>query len=78
MIQPIKQINNIYGYVRVSTAMQAKSGSSLEEQKKLISAFVRAKFNKEVDRFFVDAGVSGAKPLTKREGSREMTDIMHQ
>ena len=78
MIQPIKQINNIYGYVRVSTAMQAKSGSSLEEQKKLISAFVRAKFNKEVDRFFVDAGVSGAKPLTKREGSREMTDIMDE
>ena len=66
MIEPIKQVNSIYGYVRVSTAMQAKSGSSLEEQQKIINTFVQAKFGREVDQFFVDAGVSGAKPLVKR------------
>ena len=78
MIEPIKQVNSIYGYVRVSTAMQAKSGSSLEEQQKIINTFVQAKFGREVDQFFVDAGVSGAKPLVKRPGSRELTAIMDE
>ena len=64
MIEPRKQINNIYGYVRVSTVQQAKDGSSLEDQQKKIEEFVQAKFNRPVDKFFIDAGVSGAKPLT--------------
>jgi hypothetical protein len=36
MIQPRKQINNIYGYVRVSSEQQVKDGSSLDEQKRII------------------------------------------
>ena len=62
--------------MRVSTVMQAKSGSSLEEQKRLIEEFVQHKFNRSVDKFFIDAGVSGTKSLTKRPGSRELTDVM--
>ena len=76
MIEPRKQINNIYGYVRVSTVQQAKDGSSLEDQQKKIEEFVQAKFNRPVDKFFIDAGVSGAKPLTERPASRELTDVM--
>ena len=45
MIQPRKQINNIYGYVRVSSEQQVKDGSSLDEQKRIIEEFVQAKFN---------------------------------
>ena len=76
MIQPKKQINNIYGYIRVSSEQQVKDGSSLDEQRKSIEEFVAAKYGREVDQFFTDAGVSGMKPLLERPGSRELTDIM--
>ena len=76
MIQPRKQINNIYGYVRVSSEQQVKDGSSLDEQKRIIEEFVQAKFNRPVDKFFIDAGVSGMKNLVDRPGSRDLTDIM--
>jgi site-specific DNA recombinase len=76
MIQPKKQINNIYGYTRVSSDQQVKDGSSLDEQQKVIEQFVQAKFNRPVDKFFVDAGYSGMADLVDRPGSRELTDIM--
>jgi site-specific DNA recombinase len=76
MIQPKKQINNIYGYTRVSSEQQVKDGSSLDEQKRIIQEFVQAKFERPVDRFFCDAGVSGMKALVDRPGSRELTDLM--
>ena len=76
MIAPKKQINNIYGYVRVSSEQQVTDGSSLDEQKRIIDEFVQAKFNRPVDKFFVDAGVSGMKDLVERPGSRELTDVM--
>ena len=76
MIKPRKQINNIYGYVRVSSDQQVKDGSSLDEQKRTIEEFVQAKFNRPVDKFFIDAGVSGMKDLVDRPGSRDLTDVM--
>ena len=76
MIQPKKQINNIYGYIRVSSEQQVKDGSSLDEQRKSIEEFVANKYGREVDQFFTDAGVSGMKPLLERPGSRELTDVM--
>tara|TARA_R100001015_G_C4613094_1_gene168718 strand:+ start:31 stop:819 length:789 start_codon:yes stop_codon:yes gene_type:complete len=77
MIEPRKQVNNIYGYIRVSSEQQAKDGSSLEEQKKSIEQFVASKYNgRKVDKFFTDAGISGMKPLLERPGSRELTDVM--
>ena len=78
MIAPAKQINRIYGYVRVSTYEQVRSGCSPETQEKLISAFVKEKYNREVDRFFVDEGVSGTTPILERPASREMTDSMDE
>ena len=76
MIQPKKQVNNIYGYIRVSSEQQVKDGSSLEEQKKSIEEFVANKYGREVDKFFTDAGISGMKPLLERPASRELTDTM--
>ena len=78
MIKPNTQINNIYGYVRVSTYEQATNGCSLETQKKIISDFVQDKFGKKVDHFFVDAGESGTVSITERSGSREMTDTIDE
>jgi DNA invertase Pin-like site-specific DNA recombinase len=77
MISPRKQVNNIYGYIRVSSEQQVKDGCSLEEQKKSIEEFVANKYGgRPVDRFFSDAGISGMKPLLDRPGSRELTDVM--
>ena len=77
MIEPRKQVNNIYGYIRVSSEQQVKDGSSLEEQKKSIEEFVANKYGgRKVDKFFTDAGISGMKPLLDRPGSRELTDTM--
>jgi site-specific DNA recombinase len=77
VIEPRKQVNNIYGYIRVSSEQQVKDGSSLDEQKKSIEEFVANKYGgRKVDRFFTDAGISGMKPLLERPGSRELTDTM--
>jgi len=46
MISPLKQINNIYGYVRVSTKEQVRSGVSLEVQQQQITDFVKEKYNR--------------------------------
>ena len=73
---PLKQVNNIYGYVRVSTDEQVKSGISLETQKQQITDFVREKYNREVDQFFADEGVSGTHAVLDRPASRDMTDVI--
>jgi DNA invertase Pin-like site-specific DNA recombinase len=78
MNPPHKQINHVYGYVRVSTTEQAMNGISIDTQKDLINEFVKNKFNREVDHFFVDAGVSGTIPINDREASRELTDSMDE
>lgn len=75
---PLKQINNIYGYVRVSTDEQVKSGISLETQKQQISEFVREKYNREVTEFFADEGISGTHAVLDRPASRDMTDVIDE
>jgi DNA invertase Pin-like site-specific DNA recombinase len=44
----------IYGYCRVSTKEQSKSGVSIETQQSLISEFVKNKYNRPVDKWFID------------------------
>jgi DNA invertase Pin-like site-specific DNA recombinase len=73
---PLRQINNIYGYVRVSTDEQVKSGISLETQMQQIREFVKEKYNREVDQFFADEGVSGTHAVLERPASRDMTDVI--
>ena len=75
-MKPIKQINNVYGYIRVSTHEQVANGSSLENQKQLITEFVQEKYNRPVDKFFIDAGVSGTIGITERPASKELTDTI--
>jgi site-specific DNA recombinase len=77
-INPIKQVNSIYGYVRVSTKEQVKSGISLETQKKNIEEFVRSKYNRGVDEWFIDDGVSGLSPILERPASKDLTDTMDE
>ena len=78
MSNPKKQIRNIYGYCRVSTIEQSENGISIDTQKELISEFVKEKFNKEVNGWFADSGVSGTVPILEREQCRAMTDVMDE
>jgi len=78
MIKPLKQINNIYGYVRVSTKEQVRSGVSIDVQRQQISEFVKEKYNRDVTDFFVDDGISGTLPILERGGSRGLTDVIDQ
>jgi len=73
---PIKQINNVYGYCRVSTQEQAQNGISLETQKELIVNFIKEKYNREVDEWFIDDGVSGTVPILERNRCKAMTDVI--
>jgi putative DNA-invertase from lambdoid prophage Rac len=75
-VRPVTQINQIYGYLRVSTPEQVRSGVSLRQQENAIRKFVKEKYNRNVDEFFVDDGVSGTVPILDRAGSREMTDMI--
>ena len=73
---PIKQINNVYGYCRVSTQEQAQNGISIQTQRGLISAFIKEKYNREVDEWFIDDGVSGTVPILERNRCKDMTDVI--
>jgi|TARA_R110000765_G_scaffold49635_1_gene100981 DNA invertase Pin-like site-specific DNA recombinase len=73
---PIKQINNVFGYCRVSTVEQAQNGISLQTQQDLISAFIKDKYNREVDEWFIDDGVSGTVPILERNRCKAMTDVI--
>lgn len=59
----------IYGYARVSTAAQAREGTSLDSQKKALT-------EAGAERIFTDAGVSGAK--ASRPALDEMLDHLRE
>ena len=56
-------------YLRVSTKEQAKEGVSLEAQEAKLTAYCTMR-ELNIIQVVVDAGVSGGKPLHKREGGR--------
>lgn len=65
---------SIYGYVRVSTGMQAESGLSLEEQRRQIEAYAEAHRLGPVEAFFTERAVSGGLELAKRPRGAELLD----
>ncbi len=60
----------IYGYVRVSTAAQADDGESLGGQRRQVAGYAMAQ-GWDLDRTYVERGVSGGKALSDRpEGAK--------
>lgn len=58
-----------YGYVRVSTLLQAEEGHSLQVQQRQVESYAVLK-DLELTRLFVERGVSGSMPMYLRpEGS---------
>ena len=63
---PRTEVQRAYGYCRVSTDQQPDSGISLDEQQHRITA--RCAENRwNLERIYVDAGVSGSTPLSRRQ-----------
>jgi DNA invertase Pin-like site-specific DNA recombinase len=64
-----------FGYSRVSTVEQAKSGQSLTVQKQLIAAQAK-RIGKPLVKIYTDEGVSGSMPLQKRPHGRELLEAV--
>lgn len=62
----------VYGYCRLSTIDQVDNGNGLDVQKTRIEGEAQAKGIGEVSGFFIDKGVSGAKPLAERPYGKRM------
>lgn len=62
-------------YVRVSTEEQASEGVSLEAQERAVRAYTEMRGVELVD-VVVDAGVSAGKPLSDREGGRQVLEAV--
>ncbi len=60
----------IYGYIRVSTAMQADNGESLDAQRRQVEGYAMQQ-GWDLDHVFVERGISGGKALADRpEGAK--------
>ncbi len=59
------QAGHCYGYARVSTIAQADEGESLDVQQRQIAGHAQIQ-GLEVEKVFVERGVSGSKPLAQR------------
>lgn len=65
----------VYGYCRVSTMKQAEDGESLPVQRRKITSRA-TEHGWSIDSFYIDRGVSGAKPLkTRSEGLRMLESL---
>jgi putative DNA-invertase from lambdoid prophage Rac len=62
---------SVYGYIRVSTGEQAASGLGLEGQEAAIRGYA-AQRGWQLDKVFVDAGISGAIPFEDRPQGGEL------
>jgi DNA invertase Pin-like site-specific DNA recombinase len=62
-------------YLRVSTTEQATEGVSLAAQESKVRAYASLK-DLDLISVVVDAGVSGGKPLSDREGGRQILDAV--
>jgi site-specific DNA recombinase len=70
----MKRSGCCYGYVRVSTAMQAQEGSSLDEQERKIRAWAEMNSMKLMG-LFKDEGVSGTF-MFERPGFKELMKVI--
>jgi putative DNA-invertase from lambdoid prophage Rac len=65
----------VYGYSRVSGAKQVKEGISLEVQQRQIEGWCMID-GQTLDRTFVEEGVSGSVPVTKRPEGHVMMSLV--
>lgn len=66
---------SVYGYVRVSTTRQVDAGDSLEAQRRQIQGYSLMR-GWALDHVFVEEGVSGSIPVSKRPIGGPLLDIL--
>jgi DNA invertase Pin-like site-specific DNA recombinase len=65
----------VFGYARVSTAMQAEEGESLDVQQRCIAGYAM-QHGMTIEKTYVERGVSGSRPLDERpEGGALMREL---
>lgn len=63
------------GYIRVSTARQAKEGLSLGQQRAAVESYCSLR-GLRLAGVVVESGVSGSKPLADRAGGQELAELL--
>ena len=66
-------MSKCYGYVRVSTAGQAEKGESLAAQEERLKGYAKS-LGREIDRVFIERGVSGSQSLSARPQGRKLLE----
>lgn len=69
--QPPIGKHRVFGYVRVSTDNQAEFGASLADQQERVEAYATS-MGLEMNRVFVEAGISGGKGFSTRPKGTEL------
>jgi putative DNA-invertase from lambdoid prophage Rac len=69
--RPTASTSRVFGYVRVSTDNQAEFGASLADQQERVDAYAKS-MGLEMDRVFVEAGISGGKGFSTRPKGTEL------
>jgi DNA invertase Pin-like site-specific DNA recombinase len=64
-----------YAYTRVSTMDQADSGLGLSDQEEKIRSYAKMR-DLQIDRLFVDNGISGTVPIADRPAGGEMVALL--
>ena len=68
----------VFGYVRVSTVLQAREGESLEAQRRQVVSYAASKGLELADgNVFVEAGVSGSTEFQQRPEGKRLFDQLH-
>lgn len=67
----------VFGYVRVSTAMQVREGESLEAQRRQVVSYATSKgLELANENVFVEAGVSGSIEFAHRPEGKRLVDLV--
>lgn len=66
---------NTYGYIRVSTKVQAADGLSIDSQQRQIEGYAMMK-GLSLDHIFIERAVSGSKPFDTRPEGKRLTAIL--
>jgi DNA invertase Pin-like site-specific DNA recombinase len=78
-LKPTQSVGNsviaVYAYTRVSTSRQADEGESLSVQERTIGGYA-IMHGLTVAQTFVEAGVSGSKPISERPQGKALMDAL--
>jgi len=67
----------VYAYCRVSTGRQAEEGESLDVQRRQVEGYATM-LGLQIDKAFIERGVSGSKPLSERPQGADLLAVLKQ